>query len=82
MRSRCLWETRMSRAINVNAAKPDVEALCRKHKVTISAIETLASGGTRVVLTNADGAATMNRVFGRKVLNGAVERTPLRLRTA
>ena len=60
----------------------DVEALCRKHKVTISAIETLASGGTRVVLTNADGAATMNRVFGRKVLNGAVERTPLRLRTA
>ena len=70
----------MSRAINVNATKPEVEALCLKHKAPISAIETLASGGTRVVLTNSDAAATMVRVFGRKVLSGPVERTPLRLR--
>lgn len=70
----------MSRAINVNATKADVQALCLKHKATISAIETLASGGTRVVLMNADAAATMTRAFGRKVLSGAVERTPLRMR--
>jgi UDP-2,3-diacylglucosamine pyrophosphatase LpxH len=81
MRSRFERETRMSRAINVNASKTDVEALCLKHKAPISAIETLASGGTRVVFMNGDAAAAMNRVFGRKVLSGTVERTPLRLRT-
>ncbi|MCU6455567.1 hypothetical protein LPN01_15925 [Sphingomonas sp. A2-49] len=70
----------MSRAINVNATKTEVQALCLKHKAPISAIETLASGGTRVVLTNSDAAATMVRAFGRKVLSGTVERTPLRLR--
>ncbi len=80
MRSRFDWETRMSRAINVNATKSDVEALCLKHKAPISAIETLASGGTRVVFMNGDDAAAMSRVFGKKVLSGNVERTPLRLR--
>ena len=70
----------MSRAINVNASKTDVQALCLKHKAPISAIETLASGGTRVVFMNGDAAAAMTRVFGRKVLSGTVERTPLRLR--
>jgi len=70
----------MSRAINVNANKADVQALCLNHKAPISAIETLASGGTRVVLMNGDAAAAMTRVFGRKVLSGNVERTPLRLR--
>ena len=74
------WETRMSRAINVNATKSDVEALCLKHKAPISAIETLASGGTRVVFMNGDAAAATSRVFGKKVLSGNVERTPLRLR--
>ena len=70
----------MSRAINVNATKTEVQALCLKHKAPISAIETLASGGTRVVLMNGDAAAIMVRAFGRKVLSGNVERTPLRLR--
>lgn len=68
----------MSRAINVNASETEVVALCGKHGATISAIETLASGGTRVVLTNGEGAATMSRAFGRKVMTGTVSRTPLR----
>lgn len=72
----------MSRAINVKATEANVRALCLKHKAPISAIETLASGGTRVVLTSGDAAATMVQVFGRKVMSGTVERTPLRLRTA
>ncbi len=40
-----------SRAINVTTLRPEVEALCAKHKATISAIESLPNGGgTRVVL--------------------------------
>ena len=47
-----------SRAINVNTLRPEVEALCAKHKTTISAIEALPRGaGTRVVMMNGDDAA-------------------------
>ena len=41
----------MSRAINVNATQEHVLATCTKHKATISVIESLHSGGTRVVFT-------------------------------
>jgi hypothetical protein len=68
----------MSRAINVNAVESDVLKLCNKHGAAISAIETLVSGGTRVVFSNSDATATMTRIFGRKVMTGAVVRTPLR----
>lgn len=68
----------MSRAINVNAAQADVSSLCRKNGVVISAIETLASGGTRVVFMNPADTAKMKQVLGRKVLIGAVSRVPLR----
>ena len=70
----------MSRAINVNAPQADVVKLCGKHNAAISAIETLASGGTRVVFNNADATETMTRIFGKKVLTGAVTRTPLTTR--
>ena len=71
----------MSRAINVNATEAEVAVLCRKHGAVISASERLPSGGTRVVLTNGEGAATMLGVFGRKVITGDVRRTPLTSRT-
>lgn len=70
----------MSRAINVNAPQADVVKLCGKHNAPISAIESLPSGGTRVVFNNAEATATMTRIFGRKVLTGAVARTPLTTR--
>ena len=70
----------MSRAINVNVLEADVVKLCSKHNADISAIETLPSGGTRVVFNNADATATMTRIFGKKVLTGAVTRTPLTTR--
>ena len=68
----------MSRAINVNASETEVLKSCATHGATISAIETLASGGTRVVLMNATATETMRAAFGRKVLTGEVRRTPLR----
>ncbi len=66
----------MSRAMNVSIAQADVVALCTKHRASISAIETLHSGGTRVVLQNNQGAETMRKAFGKKVMAGAVVRTP------
>lgn len=69
----------MSRAINLAAAEAHVRDLCAKHNATISTIETLRSGGTRVVLLNADDAAVIARVYGSKVLKGPVVRMPTRL---
>ena len=64
-----------SRAINVTTARAAVEALCAKHKTTISAIESLPNGaGTRVVMMNGDDAAVMRRAFGKAVIEGKVER--------
>ena len=71
----------MSRAINVDATHSQVVGACAKHGAAISAIEALASGGTRVVLMNADAASTMRQAFGRKVLTGETRRVPLRART-
>lgn len=68
--------TTTSRAMNVNIAQADVVALCRKHDASISAIETLHSGGTHVVLRNGEGADRMRKAFGKKVITGAVVRTP------
>jgi len=68
----------MSRAINVNASQADVLTTCKKHGAVVSAIEALASGGTRVVLMNADATATIRQAFGKKVISGDVRRTPLR----
>lgn len=65
----------MSRALNVNAEQAHVVATCAKHKATISAIETLLSGGTRVVLMNADDAANIRKAYGSKVMTGPVKRT-------
>lgn len=71
----------MSRAINVQATEAAVTASCKRQGAPISAIETLTSGGTRVVLANIEAADTMRRVFGKKVLTGTVSRTPLRTAT-
>lgn len=65
----------VSRAINIRAEEAQVVAVCNKHKVVISAIETLTSGGTRVVLTTANEAAVIAKAFGSKVMTGPVTRT-------
>jgi hypothetical protein len=62
------------RAINVEMARADVEASCAKNNTRISAIEVLPKGGTRVVMMNGDDAATMRRVFGKKIIEGVVQR--------
>ncbi len=65
----------MSRAMNVTANKAEVTAMCAKHSANISAIETLLSGGTRVVLNNGDDADTIRHAFRTKIISGPVVRS-------
>ncbi|MES2498268.1 MAG: hypothetical protein V4618_19295 [Pseudomonadota bacterium] len=69
----------MSRALNINAAQEHVVETCSKRGVRITAIETLASGGTRVVLSNAIGSAEIAKAYGNKVITGIVQRQATRL---
>lgn len=48
---------------------------CADNNATVSAIEDLISGGTRVVLMNGDDAAVIRRVYKSKVMSGPVVRT-------
>lgn len=66
----------MSRAMNVNLDEVAVLALCAERGAAVSASEDLPGGGTRVVLLNSGGAAAMRAAFGRKLIEGPVERTP------
>ncbi len=66
----------MSRAMNVNATEAEVAQICAEQGAMISAIESLASGGTRVVFTRGDAATAMREIFGHKLIAGAVVRTP------
>ncbi|EQB32127.1 hypothetical protein [Sphingobium ummariense] len=70
---------RMSRAINLDAAVADVEALCAKHNVAISVIEPLTSGGTRVVLLNPDGADRVRTLMKAKIITATVVRSPMHM---
>lgn len=69
----------MSRALNINATEAHVLATCSKNHAAISTIETLQSGGTRVVLNNAIDTATIRKAYGSKVIDGTVRRMPIRL---
>lgn len=69
----------MSRALNLAATEADVTMRCAKLNASITSIETLHSGGTRVVLKNALDAVAVAKSYGAKVLAGAVTRQPTRL---
>jgi len=69
----------MSRALNLNASQEDVMASCVRAKAPITQIETLVSGGTRVVLRNGEDAATIGRLYKGKIITDRVTRTPGRL---
>ena len=72
----------MSRALNIRASEADIIATCAKRKIGISAIEALASGGTRVVMNNSEDTATIAKSYGSKVIVGDVTRVATRLNRA
>jgi hypothetical protein len=72
----------MSRALNLDATQAHVRAMCAKHDAPITQIETLASGGTRVVLQSVDDAAILARAYRKSVIAGPIVRQPTRLARA
>jgi hypothetical protein len=72
----------MSRALNLNLTYEQVQTAVTKHAAVISAIEPLYPRGTRVVLKNADQAATLGRALKASLIEGPVVRTPLRTQRA
>jgi len=68
----------MVRVINLRASQEHVEKTCAKYNARISAIETLLSGGTRVVMSTAADATSIAKAYGSKVIDGRVERMPLK----
>lgn len=60
----------------MNLALPEAEVkdMCRSHGVSISAIEPLASGGTRLICTTPAGAEEMRLRLRGHIIDGAVTR--------
>lgn len=66
----------MSRLLNIDLPAADVERQCAEHKVSISAIEPLPSGGTHLVCVRQEEAEEMRQVFSEKLIAGIVRRYP------
>ena len=65
----------MSRALNVTATEAEVRLKAAVNGALISAIETIPSGGTRVVFTNGLDAEMMRTVFVDQIIEGRVKRS-------
>lgn len=64
----------MSRAMNISMPEAEVVSLCGTAKINISAIETLVSGGTHLVLTTSDDADAARIKFRKHLIEGKVRR--------
>ena len=64
----------MSRAVQIDVPRDDVTAMCAKRGVTISAIEALVSGGTRVVLNTMADAEIVRTAYRTKLITAPVVR--------
>ncbi len=61
--------------MNVTLDQQVVRSHAERHKAPISAIETILSGGTRVVFMNMPDAERMRDVFAQSLIKGDVVRT-------
>ncbi len=69
----------MSRALNINTTEADITATCQSAGISISTIERLVSGGTRVVFNNAVDTKAIAKAYKAKLLTGPVTRLQTRL---
>ena len=70
----------MSRAIFLDIDEGQAVACCLKHKVDVSAIERLPSGGIRLVCASSAGAERLRKVLKPRLI-GEVARERYRPRT-
>lgn len=71
----------MSRVLLLSLDEDAVVAKCNDAAVGISAIEGLATGGTRLVCMSVDGASQMRKALKSKLIFGTVTRRSYRPRT-
>ncbi|RYD44028.1 MAG: hypothetical protein EOP63_07345 [Sphingomonadales bacterium] len=64
----------MSRAMNLALPEAEVKDICLAQGVSISAIEPLPSGGTRLICTTPAGAEAMRQRLRGHIIDGAVTR--------
>lgn len=64
----------MSRAMNLALPEEEVRRLCLEQGVSISAMEPLQSGGTRLVCTSSSGAEEMRLRLRGHLIEGDVNR--------
>ena len=64
----------MSRAVLLALGEREVRAACLAENVGISALESLATGGVRLVCMSSDGAARMARKLKPHLIEGVVTR--------
>ncbi len=60
--------------MNVTLIESEVSKSCQSAGVAISVIETLPSGGTRLVCVTPDGAEKMRKRLKKHLIDGAVTR--------
>lgn len=63
------------RVLFINLSETAVLDQCKAKDIGVSAIETLASGGVRMVCKSVDGSETARKVFKSKMLTGEITRT-------
>ena len=68
----------MSRVLMLNLAPDTVAAKCKAADVSISVLESLPSGGTRLVCDSAHGAAVMNEKLKSRLITDPVVRAAYR----
>ncbi|MFL6764750.1 MAG: hypothetical protein ACJ8FO_06090 [Sphingomicrobium sp.] len=64
----------MSRVVNLNLDEGVVVIRCMSEKVGVSAIESLPSGGVRLVCMSGEGAAKIRKKLKAYVIDGEIER--------
>lgn len=68
----------MSRTVNLALSEDKVQAHCEKHKIDVSALEVLPTGGVRLVCSSGAGAEKIRSTLKSKLIRGEVSRTAIR----
>lgn len=69
----------MSRVLSIQATEAELAAMCVKLGIGVSVIEPLLSGGTRIVLDNAEGTANLRRAMAKQIIETPTKRSSLYL---
>lgn len=67
----------MSRVLSIQATEAELVAMCAKLGIGVSVIEPLMSGGTRIVLDNAEGTASLRRAMAKLIIDTPTKRSSL-----